>query len=252
MMSSASRYFAELVSIFGLLCGAYGQSAPAPAGVGIALEKATISEHEPVILDIKIQSPPSTEVNFDPGYDWENVQIKVVDPNGRSQERSREPLREGMRFGNSVHIPAGTTETVSLLVNDWFSFKEQGFYQIDLVLRGIPSEPFAPSARLRLHVEQRDEGMLKTTCSDLLVRINSSNSFRSSLVAAKALSAIDDPLAVPYIVAAMKRREFVSLMTGALARLNTRASVDALVDASKSQDPETSNLARSALASLRH
>lgn len=60
----------------------------------------------------------SAEVNFDPGYDWENVQLKVVGPDGRSQERSPGPLREGMRFSNSVHVPAGATETVSLLANE--------------------------------------------------------------------------------------------------------------------------------------
>lgn len=100
----------------------------------------------------------------------------------------------------------------------------------------MPSESSVPSARLRLRVKQRDEGALKTTCSDLVFRINSSNSFRPSLVAAKALSGISDPVAVPYIVAAMKKHEFVSLMTGALARLNTG-------------DPETSNRGRRALSS---
>ena len=61
------------VDIFGLFCGAYGQNALAPTEVSVALEKVAISEHEPVILDIKIQSPPLKEVNFDPGYDWENA-----------------------------------------------------------------------------------------------------------------------------------------------------------------------------------
>jgi HEAT repeat protein len=53
------------------------------------------------------------------------------------------------------------------------------------------------------------------------------------------------------MTAAMKRREFVSLMIGALAQLKTNEAVDALIEASKSTDPETSRTAQSALASLR-
>jgi hypothetical protein len=251
-MPGANHFVFGLVSTLTLLCCSWAQNDIAPAEVSIALEKATITKPEPVILNIRIRNPYSKEVNFDPGYDWEDIEIKVVGPDGHPYERLREPLQEGMKFSNAVRIPAASVATVSLLASEWFNFREEGVYEMDVVLRKLPSKPSARNFIVRLKIEPRDEGALRAACSDLLANVNNAHSFASSLVAAKALSGINDPVAVPYLAAAMKKPEFMSLMIGALARLNTKASVDALIDASKSQDPEMSNLALSALASLRH
>jgi hypothetical protein len=155
-----------------------------------------------------------------------------------------------MKFSKAVHVDAGAASTISVVASDWFSFEEQGLYQIEVTLRGSPQA--GVSAKLLLQVGQKNEDALKAACSALLARVNNSRSFSSSLVAAKALSDINDSAVVPYLAAAMKKREFVSLMIGALARLNTEDAVNALIEASKSHDPETRGQARSALVSLGH
>ena len=60
----------------------------------------------------------------------------------------------------------------------------------------------------------------------------------------------NDPVAVPYLAAAAKRKEFASMMIAALARLKTTKAVEALVLVSQSGDPETAASARAALTSL--
>lgn len=155
-----------------------------------------------------------------------------------------------MKFSKAVHVDAGARETISLVASDWFNFEEDGIYQLEVALRG--SLAAGVTANLALQVEPRNEEALKATCSSLLSRVNDSQSLSASLVAVKALSGINDPLAVAYLAEAMKRREFVALVIGALARLNTQEAVNALIAASRSPDPETSSQARSALASLRH
>ena len=248
-MLQAKRQLSQIVAVVSLFLGvgAIAQRSPPPDEANIALEKSIVTEHEPVILDIRFQSPPSTSLDFDPGYDWRNVWVKVVDPSGHAWERSPEVPQEGMKFSNAVHVDAGTERTISVVADEWFSFGEQGLYQIDVVLRGFPSRV---SAKLSLRVEPRDNDALKAACSGLLARVNGSESFASSLVAAKALSIVKDPVAIPYLAEAMKRREFVSLMIGALAQLKTNDAVDALIEASKSSDPETRGMALSALVSL--
>lgn len=96
----------------------------------------------------------------------------------------------------------------------------------------------------------RDEGSLDSACADLLSRVEDLHSSASALTAAKALSSIKDPVAIPYIATAIKRREFASIMITALSRLKTDQAVAALVEASKSDDPETRMLASSALAGI--
>ena len=252
-MWEAKRHVSRIIAIVSLLVGGgvLAQTVLTPAEVRIALEKDTITQHEPVIVDIEIQNPQSTSLDFDPGYNWENVQINVIDPNGRSWSRPDTALQQGMKFSKAVHVDAGMKSTISIVANDWFNFDARGSYQLEVVLRGVHIPPSGISAKLLLQVEPRDGAALKAACSALLVRANNPQSFSASLVAAKALSEVNDSAAVPYMAAAMNRPEFVSLMIGGLARLNTKDAINALVEASKSRDPETSSLARSALAVLR-
>jgi len=215
--------------------------------VSITLEKNAITEHEPVILDVRIQSPLSSSLDFDPGYNWENIKIKVIDPDGRVWHRPSQESREGMRFSNAVHVDAGATATFSLVASDWFSFDKHGIYRIEVGLRPASS---SVNSDLSLQVLPRDEVALKAACSALLDRVNNSQSFSASLVAARALADVNDSAAVPYLLAAVKRREFASTMINALGRLNSQDAINALIQASKSDDAETSSRARVALSTL--
>lgn len=60
----------------------------------------------------------------------------------------------------------------------------------------------------------------------------------TALTAAKALSKVDDPVAVPYLADVLNRKVFAELMIPALARLKTDKAIDALTAASPSGDRE--------------
>lgn len=236
--------------VFLLLAANVAAQEPALSEASVALEKTVISAGEPVILDIAVQNPSATALDVDPGYDWENVEIKVVDPDGRSWTRPPAAPRQGMKFSNAVHLDAGAATTIWVVANDWFKFDEPGAYQIEVVLRGTLRS--GATAHLSLRVQQKNPDALKAACSALLERVSNSQTSSESLVAAKALSDVNDSVVVPYLAAALKRREFVPQMISALARLNTDEALNALAEASKSHDPETSSQARAALSALRH
>jgi hypothetical protein len=235
---------------------AVGQStsALASAKVTVSLEKNVITQHEPAILNITIDSS-STAVDFDPGYYNEKIDIKVVDPEGHVWARPRPVPQEGMKFSGAIHVDPGSTDIVPVLLNDWFSFEKIGDYKIDVTLllakHSATGGVGGVHQRLVLAVLPKDEAALLSECSGLLTGVKSSQSYAASLVAAEALSKVDDPIAVPFLAEAIKRREFASLMIAALARLNTGDAVNVLIAASKSSDPETSALAQSALLNLR-
>jgi hypothetical protein len=195
-MLQAKRQLFQIVAVVSLFLGvgAIAQISLTPDEVNIALEKGIITEHEPVILDIRFQSPPSTSLDFDPGYDWRNVRVKVVDPSGHAWERPPEVPQEGMKFSNAVHVDAGTERTISLVADEWFSFGQQGLYQIDVVLRDLPSRV---SAKLLLQVEPRDEDALKAACSGLLARANNSESFSASWLRRRRSQALTIPWPSP-------------------------------------------------------
>jgi len=162
---------------------------------------------------------------------------------------------EGTKFSNAVHVDPGYTRVVSVLLNDWFAFNKTGEYQIEITLLP-PNKAIGEEAsdrigeRLVLTILPRGEATLASGCSALLTQAKDSQSYATALVAAKALSVVDDPVAVQFMAEAVKRREFASLMIAALARLNTDEAVNALRSASRSSDNETSSLARAALSAL--
>jgi hypothetical protein len=242
-----------------LLCSfgiALAEDALVPTTVKVSLEKAVITQHEPTIIDVVIvsSSSSSTGVHFDPGYDNERIDVRVVDPGGQILLKPH-IVRQGMRFSNSIHIEAGRTAVVSVVLNDWFSFDQVGNYVIEVTLLSTKESAGEGvghiDRRLALAVLPRNEAALDSECSSLLTRIKDSQSYVEQLVAAKGLSSVNDPNAVPFLLEAMKRKEFASLMIAALARIKTGDAVGALAVAEKSDDPDTSALARSALLSLR-
>ncbi len=220
--------------------------------VDISLEKSALTQREPTIVDIAVHNSSAEAVDFDPGYDKEGIDIKVTDPKGLVQKKQSPVPHEGMRFSNAVHVEPGSTSVTSLLLNDWFSIDEVGEYQIDVTLYP-PNEIRAHgkdgiSASLTLEVLPRDDARLESACADLAKRIKSAPSASAALAAAEALSKVDDPIAVPFLVEVLGRKNFAPLMIGALAHMKTDAALNALTSAAHSNDQETSSLARSALA----
>lgn len=230
---------------------------PAAPSVMVKLEKQVITQHEPVIIDFTLTNPSSRGVGFELGYGYEKLDVEVTDPEGRAWTKPpRFPLKgnNSLGFKEAIQVAAGATGTASVLLNEWFSFDKLGKYRIAVAT--IPSESSStwdlhlPETMLRLTVLPRNAIALKAACAELAKRVGNTSSVEDSETAAKALASVEDPVAVPYMVEAMKRKPFSSVMIGALARLKTPSAIEALISASRSSDPETRSLAHAALVAL--
>jgi hypothetical protein len=249
---SRMRRLVLMISVGGVIASAPGFMGTQNVEVRVALEKSVITQHEPTVLRITIVNSSSSEVEFDPGYDKERIELSVTSPAGTRWRRRRAASTEGMKFSNSLRIPPGTTGSMALLLNEWFSFDMLGSYQVDVALSPRAGSYLGKTehTNLVLTVLPRDEVQLESACATLVKEIRDLQSASTAMIAAEALSKVDDPVAVPYLAQAMDRREFVGLMIEALARLKTDKALEVLTAASRSNDPETSTLARSALAGM--
>jgi hypothetical protein len=223
----------------------------------ISLEKNVITLHEPVLISLAFVNSSDHDVVISLGYDADKMQIKVIDPDGHVFHKPESILKSGWRFPDTVQVAGGATAFGSVPLNNWFTFDKTGIYKIEASLSPFSSskEHFSYSihgnhATLSLRILPRDERALVTECAGLLVRTQALDSYASALVAAKALSKIDDPVAIPFLAEALKRKEFTGLMIDSLARIKTDKAIDALVSASQSSDLETKGLAHSALLGL--
>jgi hypothetical protein len=222
--------------------------------VTVSLEKDVVTQHEPMLVDIAVENRSPYPIQFDPGYDHDRIHLKMVDPDGRVSEDHQVAVREGMRFSQATVVAPGHSYLSSILLNDWFRFEKLGRYEIDLSVPSATSLASGPLSAVKstlfVTLLPRDQFELQKACENLLTRVEDPRSSSSAIVAAKALSVIEDPVSIPFLAKAMKRREFMGLMIAALARAGTPEALRFLADASRSDDTETRNMARSALASL--
>jgi hypothetical protein len=223
----------------------------------ISLEKRVVTQHEPVVIDISLNNPSKQGTVVNLGSEDEKLEVKVLDPEGNVVRKPRAVLKDGWASPDVFDVPPGAASVGSVDLNSWFRFDKTGTYRIDITLSATssPREPFSytilnNSVSLDLTVLARDEQSLESACSDLLARTEDLRSPSRAVTAARALSNVNDPVAVPFLVAAMKGNEFKGLMIDALARLKTDQAIQALISASRSSDPETRSLAHSALISL--
>src|SRR5437879_13819370 len=96
-MNKKARYtiVAGLIGAWTLvtLRTARAQDTPAPS-LTVTLEKNTITQHEPVIMRFTFLNPSSQDIAFDLGDDFEKVDVKVTDTDGRVWQRPRFTARE--------------------------------------------------------------------------------------------------------------------------------------------------------------
>jgi len=219
----------------------------------ITLENPTVTQREPVILDVTFANTTGSSVEVDLGYAHDKLTVHVIDEQGRQLNDSQSYPREGKKFKQVLHLEDGSSSTAFLVLSNRFVFDKIGMYKIEVnsapTLGSSTSNTPVFNAVLNLAVLPRDEGVLKSSCSKLVARIWSSSDSESQ-AAAEALSSVNDAIAVPFLVDALKFRQFTPLMVSGLARVRTDAAVAALVSATRSIDPETRTLARSALAAI--
>ncbi len=202
-------------------CSALG---PDTLGVGVAraeqrvdvsftLAESSVTLHEPVYVDFTIQNDFGEEIQFDLGFDrLGSFTFSITDPTGWRRQVRVQP-REGMARTGTLSLGGGQTFKQRILMNELYQFPRVGDYVIEARMTGAiltrsGGKLEAPPAKpMTLSVLPRNLARLEEVCQDLVKDATSSDADRA-LTSARALSWVDDLVAVPYLEEVAGRATF--------------------------------------------
>jgi hypothetical protein len=246
------------VTIFAASLLTFGPRLASQSGVVVSYPAALdVVLNEPVIITFKLENQAALPVSTDLGEDRRgNFRILVRRlPAGAAVPIQKLGVQSGVARVGAITVNPGSEYTQQLLLDDWLTFRVPGDYEVDLSLdapfRFADGAPVSVDSRatLRYRVGPRDQVRLQRVCQRLAsAAIVSDNDFEAMSDAARALSRMVDPVAVPCIrdvLQATTRVDFV-LMSG-LIRVGTEDARRVLVEMSASADAERATLARDAL-----
>lgn len=211
------------------------------------IPESKVSLHEPVHIQFSIHNELEEGVRFDLGLGGEqNFEFSVKQPNG-SLVRIPPPETGPSVMARAVEgepVAPGKTFTKTMLLNEWYEFPVPGRYVVEAKLGGavqtVSGTPIAaaPTQEIPVQVTARDPKRLKSVCEELTKKAMSPN-YEEASQASRALSYVDDPVAVPYLGRVLKESFHSKLNAiGGLARIGNPEAVQVLTSYSKTADPE--------------
>jgi hypothetical protein len=224
--------------------------------VEISVQPSHITLHEPVELMFDVKNNDQNSAQIDLGRDRkENFKITLTTPTDE-KIHLKQVQKNGLTRIPGVTIAAGENYHQTLVLNEWYDFKQIGSYKIQVEL-GKPllsngavvagEEPFD----LTVNVDPRDETTLANRCGSLAADIIAFPSYEVAAERALALSYVNDPVAVPYLKRILLANKLVEpIAIEGLERIATPDAVQALGSALTITMNHTSDLARAALSKI--
>jgi hypothetical protein len=229
-------------------------------GISYSLKPSHITLHEPVLLKFTIENGTSEPVVVDLGANLQEAFLFTIGKPDGSKAEVPPKRPEGSALKGQISLQPSQTYSQSLLLNEWSEFDVPGQYQIsvrlvkpDITPKGMDIYDIydTPEFRTTLDMQPRDAVRLNKICADLETKIINARGFSEAQEPAQALSYINDPVAIPYLVAALNSGHLVeSIAIAGLERIGGDEAIRALTDASKSKNKNATFLAKRALESL--
>jgi hypothetical protein len=224
-------------------------------GVSYAPVAAEITLHEPVIVNFTVYNGLSRLTRIDLGADFkENFAIAVKLPDGKII-KARQLAIFGPGGGSSLigilSLTPGETYKQGLLLNEWFDFNMPGKYEVEVTLVNPRQENKLMSVtgnKMTFEIRPRDANKLVQVCASLAESVVGATSYQGAADATRALSYVQDPVAVPYLERALRSGHLVEqIAIEGLERIGSGEAVQTLISALRIHRGDTDILARSAL-----
>lgn len=234
------------------------------ASVAIAFTApATVSLHEPVIVQMTIQNTTGGPIEIDYGADrLEHVRVEHTSPAGAQDTtpltlydpNQAEVLQEVIL---DRRLDTGATYAQDVLLSKNFDFSALGTHRVSIEFRGAIADAShgladvtGRQATLLIDVQARDETRLRRACAALADQMLHGRTL-DERVPATALAYVADPVAQPFLLQLIEARRQTSRAVRGLARIGTPDARDALVQLTSSTDREISDVAKDALRRFR-
>lgn len=222
-----------------------------------ALQERQFTLREPILLDFEVVNPTSDDLHLDLGDDRKgNFQISITEPHGKTVVVGKKPPQNGITFLGKIRVEPGETYSQTLVLNEWYTFREVGRYRISVVLTapmksGRTSRRVHPLA-FEIDFTQRNPDQLAGACRSLVTRVQQARSVGPAMEAAHALSYVDDPVAVPFLEEILTDWRVVGHAIAGLQRIRSPEAIAVLIRALKITEHETALRARVALGLIAH
>jgi hypothetical protein len=253
-MPHTGRVVTLVMVLVEVLCVTNAASQTQRVQFSYSLASDQVSLHEPIIVTFRVRNNLGEAIRVDLGWQGaQNFSFTLKRPNGKQIEL-RPPLREGFTPSGNIEVAPGQTYVKQMILSNWFDFDTPGRYQITALLtspvKGQAQQVVAVDAGsdLVVNIISRDEQRLQRLCAELVGPVASAQSYSEAEKAAKALSAISDPIAVPFLEQVTGSSWHLGSITiAALARIGDSTAIDALISLLRSKEPDAKALARSSL-----
>jgi hypothetical protein len=243
---------AVIASVLAMLAWS-GEAAQDQAVSIVATSPGTLTLGEPIRAAMTVTNGLRESVFVDFGADFVgNLSLSITYPDG-SRAAKLVPRSGGLRAIGRVSIAPGGRYTHEILLSDWASFSQPGIYRVSIqpMVRAVTASwhPVEmPATNLLISIAPRDEAALRSTCEQLATLILTTDDASRRISAARALAAVQDPIAVEAIARVMRDSDKSDgVLIEALARIGSQDALNVLEHAAASSNEERSALARDTL-----
>ena len=233
-----------------------------PEGLMTWRMPTVLTLHEPLILDVAIANSSGTPVALEFGLgDVTHYEFDVVRPDGSRasvRPRTTRPPEERAWFESTGHLEVapGASAARWVVVNQYLDLNQTGVYDLTVRFDGTVKAESGTNVAVPRTLEEnvrvlpRDESALARVCRELAISATEVSVDRRQRAVA-ALTSINDPVVIPYLVQAAQAEVTGTAEIEALVRLGEPEARKALETLAQGPQGWTAEAARSALKRIK-
>jgi hypothetical protein len=226
--------------------------------VHFRFQEKTVTLHEPVVVFFEVHNGLSQPITVTVGaLVRQFFELALTTPEGRVLHK--DPFGGQIDIvtagSGKIIVEPGSTYREPLVMNEWFSFASQGTYSLTSRLTSeIETEDggfLAEKETAQIRIIQRDPARLSKICADLAKQVEVAATVGAAQFPARALSYVDDPIAVPYLARVLSAHTlaYEKAVTG-LERIGNDEAVEVLLSALNDNYGDIAELATRSLGRM--
>src|SRR5207302_980034 len=119
-----------------------------------------------------------------------------------------------------------------LLLNEWSDYNIPGKYEVEVTLVNSGQEMSVTGNKMTFEIGPRDANRLTQVCASLVENVVGASSYQAAANATRALSYVQDPVAVPYLERTLHSGHLVEqIAIEGLERIGNTKAVQTLISA---------------------
>jgi len=236
----------------------YAPQASKNVGLHFRFQEKVVTLHEPVVVFFEVHNGLSQPITVTVGaLVRQFFDLSLTTPEG--QVLHKDPFGgqiDIVTAGNGkITIVPGSNYREPLVMNEWFSFASQGTYllasKLTSEIETADGNFVAEKETAEVRVNPRDPVRLNRICADLAKQVEMASNVDAAQFPARALSYVDDPIAVPYLARVLSAHTLAyEKAIAGLERIGNDEAVEVLLSALNENYGDIAELATRSLGRM--